>query len=226
MDAIDGSSEKISKLIQAIDEIAFQTNILALNAAVEAARAGEAGMGFARVVGEVRNLAQRSATAARDTAAWIEESIRKSAVRSPKLEQVAQSIRRIAGSAGKVERFVDQVAAGNGELAGHAQSLYAMVGRLRLLVAGASAGGAVTIAQSPKPSQTTLDIAALGNSLLSRALPPGRTGRFLKQEGVPEARCSRSRRPAKGWASRDREPAPVFERGRQAFPPDERKDRS
>ena len=109
MKEITTSSDKISKIIKVIDEIAFQTNILALNAAVEAARAGEAGMGFAVVAEEVRNLAQRSAQAAKDTAALIEESIGRSNEGNTKLGKVEEVIRSITESAQKVKMLVDDV---------------------------------------------------------------------------------------------------------------------
>jgi methyl-accepting chemotaxis protein/methyl-accepting chemotaxis protein-1 (serine sensor receptor) len=115
MGEIHTQSGKISKIIKVIDEIAFQTNILALNAAVEAARAGEAGMGFAVVAGEVRNLAQRSAQAAKDTAALIEESISKSNDGKVKVDQVTVAIRLIVEEFGKVKTLVDEVNQGSQE---------------------------------------------------------------------------------------------------------------
>jgi methyl-accepting chemotaxis protein len=117
MHEISSSSDKISKIIKVIDEIAFQTNILALNAAVEAARAGEAGMGFAVVADEVRNLAQRSAQAAKDTASLIEDSIAKSGQGSTKLQEVTDVIRSITESAAKVKTMVDEVSLSSQEQA-------------------------------------------------------------------------------------------------------------
>ncbi len=117
MREINSSSDKISKIIKVIDEIAFQTNILALNAAVEAARAGEAGMGFAVVADEVRNLAQRSAQAAKDTAGLIEESITRSNEGSAKLTQVSEAISTITESTNQVKTLVDEVNLGSQEQA-------------------------------------------------------------------------------------------------------------
>lgn len=115
MGEINASSDKISKIIKIIDEIAFQTNILALNAAVEAARAGEAGMGFAVVADEVRNLAQRCAQAAKDTAILIEESVTRSNEGKVKVDHVAGAIRSITESSGSVKTLVDEVSLGSDE---------------------------------------------------------------------------------------------------------------
>jgi methyl-accepting chemotaxis protein/methyl-accepting chemotaxis protein-1 (serine sensor receptor) len=107
--AVNASSDKISRIIKVIDGIAFQTNIPALNAAVEAARAGEAGTGFAVVADEVRGLAHRSAQAARDTASLIEESIAKSNEGRARVDEVASAIRTVSADAAKVKNLVDEV---------------------------------------------------------------------------------------------------------------------
>jgi len=117
MDKINTSSDKISKIIKVIDEIAFQTNILALNAAVEAARAGESGMGFAVVADEVRNLAQRCKQAAGNTAAMIEESIAYSTEGKQRVDEVAAGIRGITDASTTVARLVDDIRRGSEEQA-------------------------------------------------------------------------------------------------------------
>ena len=109
MGAIKESSDKVAKIIKTIDEIAFQTNILALNAAVEAARAGEAGMGFAVVADEVRSLAQRSAQAAKDTAALIEESITRANEGQQRVGQVSNAVTAMSDSSTRIKGLIEEV---------------------------------------------------------------------------------------------------------------------
>jgi methyl-accepting chemotaxis protein len=110
MHDIKASSDAIGKIIKSIDEIAFQTNILALNAAVEAARAGEAGAGFAVVADEVRALAQRAATAARDTAGRISESIERSQCGATISERAARCLETITTRTAQVDATTRQIA--------------------------------------------------------------------------------------------------------------------
>jgi methyl-accepting chemotaxis protein len=115
MKDISTSSEKISKIIRVIDEIAFQTNILSLNAAVEAARAGEAGMGFAVVAEEVRNLAQRCSQAAKDTSVLIAESITHARTGKVRLDEVAQAMQQVTANSSEIGKLSEQVSSGSDE---------------------------------------------------------------------------------------------------------------
>ena len=115
MSAINTSAKKIEDIISVINGIAFQTNILALNAAVEAARAGEQGRGFAVVAGEVRNLAQRSASAAKEIKDLITDSVTKTAEGTKQVENAGKTMEEVVTSVKRVADIISEIAAASVE---------------------------------------------------------------------------------------------------------------
>jgi methyl-accepting chemotaxis protein len=115
MGSINDSARRIADIITVIDGIAFQTNILALNAAVEAARAGEQGRGFAVVAGEVRNLAQRSAAAAKEIKGLIGDSVEKVEAGSRLVDQAGHTMEEVVGSVKRVSGIISEIAAASDE---------------------------------------------------------------------------------------------------------------
>lgn len=128
--AISESSSEVSKIIKGIEQIAFQTNLLALNAAVEAARAGEQGKGFAVVAHEVRNLAQRSAQAARDTSDLIGESVKRAEEGATAAEGVGTVLQEIAGNVTQVAEALRDIAQASNEQAEGIEQLNTAVAQM------------------------------------------------------------------------------------------------
>lgn len=159
------SSEKVAKINKTIDEIAFQTNILALNAAVEAARAGSAGMGFAVVAGEVRNLAQRSAVAAKDTAVLIGEAIASSNESVSKLVHVTEAIQAITEGAGKVKNLVDEVNEASKQQAQGIEQVAAAISQVSKVTQTTAASAEQSAAASEELSAQSRIVRQLATSL-------------------------------------------------------------
>jgi methyl-accepting chemotaxis protein-2 (aspartate sensor receptor) len=130
MNSIKQSSGKIKDIIGVIDGIAFQTNILALNAAVEAARAGEQGRGFAVVASEVRNLAQRSAAAAREVKTLIEASTAQVDAGSRVVEQAGATMQDVLASAGQVTSIMARISAASSTQSGDIEGVNRAIGEM------------------------------------------------------------------------------------------------
>jgi methyl-accepting chemotaxis protein len=130
MGAINDSAHKIEDIISVIEGIAFQTNILALNAAVEAARAGEQGRGFAVVASEVRNLAQRSAAAAKEIKTLIDDSVGKVEVGSRLVNQAGRTIQEVVGSVQRVSSIMAQIASASKEQSDGIEQVNQAIGQM------------------------------------------------------------------------------------------------
>jgi len=166
MEELKKSSDQIAKIIKVIDEIAFQTNILALNAAVEAARAGEAGMGFAVVAEEVRNLAQRSAQAAKDTASIIESNIELSEKGVDVSTKVNQSLAEIYEESHKVNELLDEIAAASQEQTQGIAQINKAISQMEQVVQSNAATAEESAAGSEELSSQAMNMKDIVNSLM------------------------------------------------------------
>ena len=140
MAAINTSAGQISKIIKVIEEIAFQTNLLALNAAVEAARAGEHGKGFAVVAEEVRNLAQRSAGAARDTTQLIEGAVANARQGTDVAASAGNALQEIAADVAKVAELLDGISRASNEQSEGVEQINTAVSQMDRVVQQNAAG--------------------------------------------------------------------------------------
>jgi methyl-accepting chemotaxis protein len=192
MSAINGASKKIADIIGVIDEIAFQTNLLALNAAVEAARAGEQGRGFAVVATEVRNLAGRSATAAKEIKALIQDSVAKVEEGSKLVDESGRTLAEIVGAVKKVTDIVAEIASASREQSAGIEQ----VNRAVLDMDAATQGDSMLVQQASEASRAIVDHAKSLAALIARYHVPARSIAVSVARPAPRASVPTKKRAA------------------------------
>jgi methyl-accepting chemotaxis protein len=206
MSQINSSSKKIADIIGVIDEIAFQTNLLALNAAVEAARAGEQGRGFAVVASEVRNLAGRSATAAKEIKSLIQDSVAKVEEGSKLVDESGKALEDIVASVKKVNDIVSEIAAASREQSAGIEQ----VGKAVAQMDEVTQQNAALVEEAAAASQSIVDQAQGLNDVVAR-YQVGESGRAAAQivaPAKPTGSVAPERRKAKRpWAKAANSPA-------------------
>jgi methyl-accepting chemotaxis protein len=200
MAEINDSSKKIADIIGVIDDIAFQTNLLALNAAVEAARAGEQGRGFAVVASEVRNLAGRSATAAKEIKGLIQDSVRKVEDGSVLVTQSGQTLDKIVTSVKKVSDIVTEIAAASREQSSGIEQ----VNRAVIQMDELTQQNAALVEQATAASQSMAEQVRGLNDMLARYRVAQAAGMDLQlpQAAAPAPGAVERRRATRPWSGR------------------------
>ncbi len=177
MTGINGASDKISKIIKVIEEIAFQTNLLALNAAVEAARAGEHGKGFAVVAEEVRNLAQRCAGAAKETTGLIEDAVHRAQQGTNVATEVGKSLSAIVQQATKVSDLINGIARASAEQAQGVEQVNVAVSQMDKVTQQNAAGAEESASAAEELSAQAQTVKGMVNELVALVSGGGnRTG--------------------------------------------------